>query len=118
MAVVIVSIELVAFQLIFMIGNDYIFATIASFIIGVVLNWIVGRLLVFGASTHHPLKEFIMVLLASIAGVIIQVVVVYISVTLLLLYPLIGKGLSIIFSFFWNYFFRSQIIYRVRKSEE
>lgn len=112
MAVIIVLIELSAFQIIYLFTRDYMLATILSFVLGVVLNWVIGRLVVFGASDHHPAKEFLMVLVASVAGVLIQLGVVYIAVTLLHIYPLLGKALSIIFSFFWNYLFRSRIVYK------
>ena len=100
MAVIIVTIELGAFQGIYLVSSNYILATILSFILGVILNWIFGRLLVFGVSEHHPAKEFTMVLTASLVGVGIQVLVVHVSVSLLYLYPFIGKLFSIIFSFF------------------
>ena len=112
MAVVIVCIELICFQLLYTTTQNYYLATIGSFVIGVVLNWIVGRKLVFGVSHHNAYKEFIMVLLASIVGVGIQLTVVHIAVSVLVLYPLFGKILSIGFSFFWNYWFRAHIVYK------
>jgi putative flippase GtrA len=112
MAVAIVLIELITFQIIYLTTKDYFLATTASFVAGVILNWIIGRLLVFGTSHHHPAREFLMVLIASIIGLGIQVAVVFMSVELLGLYPLIGKMLSIVFSFFWNYWFRAAIVYK------
>lgn len=112
MAVVIVCIELVTFQIVYMSTQDYYLATILSFLVGVVLNWIVGRLLVFGASQRHPMREFLMVFIASVVGVGIQILVVFLSVQVAGLYPLIGKMLSIVFSFFWNYWFRAAIVYK------
>jgi putative flippase GtrA len=112
MAVCIVITELFVFQIIYLLTKNYYVATITSFIIAVILNWIIGRMLVFGSSHHHAAKEFTMVLIASVIGLIIQLGVVFISVDILLLYPLIGKVLSILFSFFWNYWFRSAIIYK------
>lgn len=112
MAVVIVGIELVTFQVIYITTKNYYLATIVSFLVGVVLNWIIGRLLVFGKSKHSPIREFTMVFTASIVGLFIQVGVVFVSVQLLLLYPLIGKIISIIFSFFWNYWFRAAVVYK------
>lgn len=114
MAVSIVCIELIAFQIVYLLTHNYYLATVLSFALAVVLNWIGGRMLVFGASHHHPLREFIMVLVASIVGVLIQLAVVHVSVQVLLLYPLIGKVLSVAFSFFWNYWFRSKIIYKTK----
>jgi putative flippase GtrA len=114
MAVIIVGIELITFQAIYLLTQNYFLATSLSFIIGVLLNWIVGRKFVFGASSHHPLREFIMVLVASLFGLLIQLTVVTLSVQVLGLYPLIGKVLSIIFSFFWNYWFRARFIYKIK----
>ncbi len=112
MAVIIVSIELASFQVFILLGVDYLLATALSFGLAVTLNWIGGRVFVFGKSEYHATKEFLMVLVASIVGLIIQMGVVFVSVEILLLYPLIGKGLSILFSFFWNYFFRAKFIYK------
>jgi len=85
---------------------------VLSFLSAVVLNWVLGRIVVFGVSHHHPAKEFTMVLIASVIGLGIQLFVVYASVEFIKFYPLIGKMLSILFSFFWNYWFRAKIIYR------
>lgn len=112
MAIIIVGIELVAFQIIYLFTKNYYLGTVFSFTLAVVLNWIGGRIFVFGASQHHPAREFIMILIASIVGLGIQIGVVFVSVEVLLLYPLIGKVLSICFSFFWNYWFRTKLIYK------
>jgi len=112
-AIFIVCIEMATFQVVYIISHhNYMLGTVISFVIAVILNWILGRLLVFGASKHHASKEFAMVLIASVVGLGLQSAVVYGSVNLLHLYPLIGKGLSICFSFFWNYWFRAAIIYK------
>lgn len=111
MAVVIVLLELATFQLVYLSTNNYYIATIVSFVAGVVLNWIGGRIFVFGISHHHASKEFVMILIGSLVGVCIQLLVVYVSVILFLLYPLVGKILSIGFSFFWNYWYRAKIVY-------
>jgi putative flippase GtrA len=116
MAVCIVLVELATFQVVYLITNQlYMVATVVSFVTGVLLNWVIGRKVVFGASHHHPTKEFLMVLVASLVGLGLQLGVVFGSVTLLHLYPLIGKVLSILISFFWNYWFRAAIIYRSHK---
>lgn len=115
MAVTIVLLELTSFQIIFWLTNNAYLSTVLSFVLAVILNWIGSRLLVFGASNHHPAKEFSMVFIASVVGLGIQLAVVFVCVDVLLLYPLIGKVLSIGFSFFWNYWFRAQIIYKIAK---
>ena len=112
MAVTIVLIELATFQVIYFLTSNYYMGTVLSFAFAVFLNWIGGRMFIFGASHHHPLREFIMVLIASVVGVLIQLTVVHVSVSVLLFYPLIGKMLSVCFSFFWNYWFRATIVYK------
>lgn len=112
MAVTVVVIELITFQVVYLLTRNYYLSTVISFIVGVILNWVAGRLFVFGISHHHPAREFSMVLIGSLVGLGIQVFVVFLSVQLMDLYPLIGKILSIAFSFFWNYWFRATIIYK------
>lgn len=112
MALTIVGIELATFQVIFILTGNYYLGTVLSFVMAVVLNWIGGRMFVFGVSQHHPLREFTMVLIASIIGLGIQIGVVFVSVDTLHFYPLIGKMLSICFSFFWNYWFRATVVYK------
>lgn len=112
MALAIVSLELVSFQLIYISLGNYYIATVLSFMLSVVLNWIIGRLLIFGVSNHHPFLEFLMVLVASVVGLLIQLLVVFIGSQLLYFYPLVSKVLSILFSFFWNYWFRARIVYK------
>jgi putative flippase GtrA len=112
MAMFVVAIELTTFQIIDRSSsNNYRLATAISFSLAVVLNWVLGRLLVFGKSHHHPTKEFGMVLVGSLVGLAIQLAVVTICVEQLHLYPLLGKMASIGFSFFWNYWFRARFVY-------
>lgn len=112
MAVIIVIIELATFQAVYLLVKSYYIATAISFITGVILNWMGGRIFVFGVSHHVPLREFFLVFMGSIVGLSIQIFVVFLSIQLIGLYPLIGKIISIIFSFFWNYWFRAAIIYK------
>lgn len=110
-AIVIVGFELVIFQIIYLILHNYFVATTLSFIIAVVFNWLVSRYFVFSGSRFNPLKEFTLVAIASIVGLGIQLGVVYVSVEMLMLIPILGKAISICFSFFWNYWFRAKYVF-------
>lgn len=112
MACFIVGIELVTFQLIYLVTTSYYTATVISFVVGVILNWIIGRTLIFDKVERSIGQEFILVAGASLIGVGIQLAIVSISVQIFQLYPLIGKILSIGFSFFWNYWFREHFVYK------
>ncbi len=111
MAATIVLIEISVFQIIYWITHHYQLSTIISFIVAVILNWVGGRIFVFGKSKHSSHREFTMILIASIVGLIIQLTVVTILVEYFFVYPLIAKGASILFSFFWNYWFRTVVVY-------
>lgn len=110
-ACVIVVLELIIFQLVYLADKNYIIATVVSFAVAVILNWILSRKVVFGASSHSKFKEFYLVAIASVAGLGIQMLVVWACVSKAGIYPLVGKALSIITSFFWNYWFRSHFIF-------
>ena len=110
----IVIVELIVFQLLYVLmnSNNYVVPTVLSFALAVVINWFLSRKVVFGASHHHPAKEFFYVSIASIVGLGIQLFVVYLCVQKLSIYPLLGKIISIGASFFWNYWFRARFIFR------
>ena len=112
MAAIIIVLELIVFQLFYLYTKSYQLATILSFLFGVILNWAGGRKFVFGVSNHHPMREFILVMITSVIGLMIQLGVVYVCVSILFLYPLFGKFISLFFSFIWNYLFRSRVIYK------
>lgn len=107
----IVVLELIIFQLIYLLDRNYVLGTAFSFAVAVVLNWALSRKLVFGASEHSKLREFIYVSMVSIVGLSIQLLAVWLCVNKLNLYPLLGKIISILTSFFWNYWFRAHFIF-------
>lgn len=112
MACAIVLIELVTFQILYILKMPYIYATGLSFLLAVVLNWAFSRTFVFGASHFHPFKEFSLVAIGSLVGLAIQSLIITVSVEVLHIMPFVGKVLSILFSFFWNYWFRAKYIFR------
>jgi len=113
MAVAVVAIEIASFWII----NEplhihYLVATILSLLIGIILNWIGSRYFVFGASVHSARKEFTLVGITSLFGVLLQTLVVFLSVEALGQAPILGKILAIIITFFWNYIVRKKYIYK------
>jgi len=110
-AAVIVAIELIIFQAIYLVYKQYAVATSLSFVVALVLNWLASRNIVFGASTFSKKREFLLIAVASIVGLGIQLSVGYVAVNHLKIYPLIGKVSAIFISFFWNYWFRERFIF-------
>lgn len=118
MAVVVVGIEITSFWFInSVLGIHYLIATVLSLAIGIVLNWLGSRYYVFGASHHSAKKEFALVGITSLFGVILQTSIVFISVDTLDQAPLLGKIVAIIITFFWNYIVRKKYIYYKNHAE-
>lgn len=113
MAVIVVGIEIGSFWIInTSLGINYLAATVLSLFIGIVLNWLGSRYFVFGNSEHSAKKEFSLVLITSLFGVVLQTVTVYVAVELINQAPIVGKVLAIVVTFFWNYAIRKQYIYK------
>lgn len=113
MAVIVVGIELLSFWVFnSLLDVNYLIATNLSLFIGIILNWLGSRHFVFGASKHSAHKEFTLVLITSLLGVMLQTSTVYIAVAVFGGQPLIGKIVAIIVTFFWNYFIRKKYIYK------
>ena len=111
MAIVIVGIELGSFQLLFVALHTYILATILSMAIGIILNWIGSRKLVFKHSKYSKAMEFTLIATTSLVGVIIQTSTIFVCVQFFTLIPVVGKFLAIGVTFFWNYFIRAYYIF-------
>lgn len=118
MACCIVAVELAFFEIVYRLSDLYQLATVASFVLAVILNWIGSRKFVFSKSRFTPAKEFTLVLIASLVGLGIQLGVVYVAVEIINLYPFFGKVLSIMFSFFWNYWFRARFIFHDKPNKK
>lgn len=113
MAVMVVGLEVILFGVLNKtLGIHYVIATAGSMIVGVVLNWYFSGKYVFHSSLHRPIKEFLLVAGASVAGLLLQIAVVSAAVEVARLDPLIGKVGAIAVTFFWNYWFRRQFIFR------
>jgi putative flippase GtrA len=111
MAVSVVLIELITFQLIIWAHISYLIATPASMLLGIVLNWYFSQRFVFNHRPHSPKKEFTLVLIASLIGIGLQTAVTAGVVEVLKLAPIIGKMAAIVVTFFWNFWFRKKYVF-------
>lgn len=118
MAVLVVSIELVAFWVMEgVFGWHYLIATWISLFIGIVLNWIGSRYFVFGRSKYAKSREFGLVAITSLFGIILQSGTVALMVEVLDGSALIGKVAAIVITFFWNYYIRERFIFKKTSNE-
>ena len=114
MGSIVVIVEIGTFWLINSVLNiNYLVATAASMLVGIILNWLGSKYLVFKESRFTPVKEFILVFVVSLVGLVIQITTIYIMVDKLHLVPLVGKIAAIGVTFIWNFFIRRVYIFRV-----
>lgn len=112
MAVIVVLIEIGSFIVINSTLNiAYLIATPASMAVGIILNWYGSHTFVFHHRAHHPRKEFTLVLIASLIGVVLQLTVTAFAVEVIMQLPIAGKVAAIAVTFFWNYWFRKKYIF-------
>jgi putative flippase GtrA len=93
---------------------SYIIATPLSTALVIVYNWYLSRVFVFKKLSRHTIhKEFLLTVLVSIVGIVIQLAVTVLAVEKFKLIPLLGKMAAICITFFWNYWARRRFIFPV-----
>ena len=97
----------------------YILATALAFIFSTAANWLLGRIWTFKDSTayeHKRGKELFLVFLVSGIGLLFNMLLMYIFVTVIGLNTPVLKTLSKIIAtgivFFWNFLIRKFVIYK------
>ena len=92
---------------------EYLLATTFAFAISTFANWLFGRLLVFrGKQQQSLLREILSVYLASIVGLLLNLLIMFLLVQLLGVEKMIAKMAATVLVFTYNYLVRKLIIYR------
>lgn len=92
---------------------EYLLATALAFAISTFANWLFGRLLVFrGKQQQSLLREILSVYLASIVGLLLNLLIMFLLVQLLGVEKMIAKMAATALVFTYNYLVRKLIIYR------
>ena len=92
---------------------EYLLATALAFAISTFANWLFGRLLVFrGKQQQSLLREILSVYLASIVGLLLNLLIMFLLVQLLGVKKMIAKMAATVLVFTYNYLVRKLIIYR------
>ena len=95
------------------IGIAYLLATTLAFAISTFANWLFGRLLVFrGKQNLSLLREILSVYLASIVGLLLNLIIMFVLVQLLTVGKMPAKVLATILVFAYNYLIRKLVIYK------
>lgn len=95
------------------IGIAYLLATTFAFAISTFANWLFGRLLVFrGKQTQSLLREILSIYLASIVGLLLNLIIMFVLVQLLTVGKMPAKVIATVLVFAYNYLIRKLVIYR------
>lgn len=94
-------------------GITYLLATALAFAISTFANWLFGRLLVFrGKQAQSLLREILSVYLASIVGLLLNLLIMFLLVQIFSVEKMLAKVSATILVFAYNYLVRKLIIYK------
>lgn len=89
----------------------YMIATGLAFIFSTFANWFLGRLIMF-KSSKSTWKELVQIYLVSIAGLLMNLVIMWIAITKLGFKNMFSKIAATGIVFLWNFIIRKMLIYR------
>ena len=69
----------------------YAAATVIAYILSTFVNWLAGRLLVFKVSTQSLLKELAEIYLASVVGLLLNLLIMWVAVDLISINEMVSK---------------------------
>lgn len=111
-------VEWVSFWLLdYIIGIQYLIATIIAMIISTYSNWQLGRLMTFkNATKGNILIEIGKIYIVSIGGIVLNVLFMWIMVDKFDMNEMLSKVIATGLVFFYNYFIRTLFIYKDNKN--
>lgn len=104
--------EWAVFYLLDISGLYYLAAVTVSYLISTFVNWLVGRLLVFKTRNISVLREILSVYLASIVGLLMNLLIMWIAVDLLKFSEMPSKVAATGLVFAYNFIVRKCLIYK------
>lgn len=96
------------------IGLYYMVSTIFGFVGGLIVNYVLSKLLVFKASEAKvkPMVEFLSYGIIGVIGLGLTMLLMYVLTEKVRLYYMISKMIATILVLCWNYFARKLLIYK------
>jgi len=92
----------------------YTVATVIAHILSTFVNWLAGRILVFKDNRSSAIKEILGIYMASIVGLLLNLLIMWLAVDLLSFGEMISKIVATAIVFFYNFLVRKIFIYKVR----
>ena len=94
-------------------GMHYTVSVALAFILSTFANWAFGRLILFKKTDTGISKELISIYLTSIAGLLLNLLIMFILIEKIQLNDMISKIIATGLVFFWNFLIRKFVIYKI-----
>ena len=104
--------EWAVFYLLDISGIYYLAAVTVSYLISTFVNWLAGRLLVFKTRNISVLREILSVYLASIVGLLMNLLIMWVAVDSLKFSEMPSKVAATGLVFAYNFIVRKYLIYK------
>lgn len=96
----------------------YLLAAALAFCVGIAVNFIFTKLLVFQVVMQNKFRERIIFILICLAGLLYTEGIMYALTDRFCVHYLFSKIAATVIVFFWNFFAKKLILYRGRKASE
>lgn len=96
-------------------GLHYLPATIIAYILSTFVNWLAGRVLVFKNNGQSFLKEILSIYIASIVGLLLNLLIMWVAVDLADINEMISKIIATAIVFTYNFLVRKLLIYKPKR---
>ena len=90
----------------------YAIATAIAYILSTFVNWLAGRILVFKESHQAFIKEIGEIYLASVVGLLLNLIIMWVAVDLIAADEMVSKVIATAIVFFYNFLVRKLLIYK------
>lgn len=104
--------EWAAFFLLGLAAVHYAPATILAYLLSTFINWLAGRWLIFKERRLSLWKELAGVYLASLLGLLLNLLIMWVAVDLLTIPEMLSKIAATALVFAYNFLVRKLLIYR------
>lgn len=94
----------------------YSVATIIAYILSTFVNWLAGRILVFKATEKSLFNEIISIYIASIVGLLLNLLIMWITVDIFSFAEMFSKIIATGMVFIYNFLIRKLFIYKGKET--
>ncbi len=90
----------------------YAIATTIAYLLATFVNWLAGRILVFKESKQSFVKEIVSVYVASLIGLLLNLLIMWVAVDLFSCNEMVSKVVATAIVFAYNFLIRKLVIYK------